>query len=520
MLGCIALSWLGNADKIRRMLKDSVRIVVAMLISAILVSCGGGGSGNGGGGGGGSAGFTVPGRIVSDRLRQCLESQAILKGWRNNSDVRSIECQTDFSGPDDGIGVENLEGVEVFSNLEVIIIYGSGRWGLGQIDDLSPLNGLNRLHTIEMYSSGLQSLESIRNLTSLQRLVIIPSNLNGLSPLTTLSNLKHLNISGATTLAEPISDFSPLGQLSGLEELHLQAHYTLKQDGLGFLNGMTSLRFLNLAENGLQDANGIQNLPALEELDLSYNNFFLSFDDTEIENILGGLSNLKKFWYAGFDGEHVGFLQGMPGLELLTLSRYYLPSDADLATIGGLTNLRELTLSGFADLDVSFLQGLSNLEFLWLGNGTVDSVTLAFPATLSSLRELHMLDAFSRTYSFGDSRGDFKNTYAVFKDLPALQTLNLAKPWLLDESAVTLNPNVRNLSLVQAKLGTVEFLRDKAGIVELDLSKNLFTELDPVATMPDLLSLTLNETMASCAEVDEYRAAAPQVAVTTDLYCP
>lgn len=491
-------------------------LVVVSVSCLILASCGGGG----GGGGGSSAAFKVPGRIVSDRFRACLESQAVVNGWRKNSDVRSIECQTDYSGPDAGLGVENLEGVEVFSNLEEIIIHGSGRWGLGQIDDLSPLSGLKRLHTIEMYSSGLQTLESIRDHTALERLVLIPCKLNDLSPLPTLSGLRHFNCSLVTLDAPPIENFSPLGELNNLEELHLQAHYTLREYGLSFLNGMTSLRLLNLAENRIQDANGIQNLPFLEELDLSYNFLFVAHDDTEIENLLGGMSNLKKFWYAGFEGSSVTFLQGMPDLEVLTITRYTSLSVADTTVIGGLTKLRELYLGGFGVGDMSPLQGLSNLETLWLANGTVNSETLVFPATLSSLRELHMLDAFSRTYSFGDRRGDFKNSYAVFQNLPALQTLNLAKPWLLDEAAVTLNPNVQSLSMVEAKLDTVEFLRDKAGITELDLSKNPFTELDPLATMPDLADLTLNGTMVSCAEVDEFRTLAPQVTVSTDLYCP
>lgn len=500
----------------------SRRITCFVFSLAVVAACGGGGggNGNGGGGGGGSSGFTVPGQVVSDRFRACLEAQAALKGWRRNADVRSIECEADFSGPDVGLGVENVEGVQAFTNLEEIIIYSSGRFGLGQIADLAPLRGLDRLHTIEMYNSAIESFESIRGMTSLRRLVVLPSRVNNLSALPTLTGLRHLNISGATLSGPPIEDFSPLGQLSWLEELHLQAHYTLNQHGLAFLNGMPNLRLLNLAENFLLEANEIGNLPALEVLDLSFNNLFLSFDDTAIENTLGSLSNLKEFYYAMFDGENLSFLGGMTDLEILVITRYRLLSVADTTVIGSLSNLRELYLGGFANADVAPLQGLSNLEVLWLADGTVDSATLVFPATLSALRELHMLDAFSFTYDFGDGRGDFKNTYAVFKNLPALQTLNLERPWLLDEADVTLNPGLRNLSMVEAKLDSVEFLRDASGITNLDVSDNPFTELDPLATMPDLAELTLNDTVVSCAEIAEFQALAPQVTVVTDLSCP
>lgn len=480
-----------------------------------LSACGGGSSG-----GDGTSTFVVPSSIVSALFRDCLESQAIEKGWRDNSDVRSIECQRDYSVSDRGIGVETLDGVQTFSNLEEIIIQGSGTLGLGRISDLSPLKNLGRLRTIEMYESDLRSLESIRGKSSLQRFVVIPTYFSDLSPVTSLTNLKHLNLSLYSTVGSPISDFSPLSQLSGLEELHLQSQNQLKGVGLGFLSGMNSLRLLNISENGLQSADGIQVLPALESLDLSYNNLFFSFDDTQIQALLSSLVNLKQFWYAGFDGQSLSFLQGMQGLELLAITRYYNLSVTDLTIIGALTNLRELYLGGFATADISLLQGLSNLQVLWIADSNVASETLAFPATLASLRELYMLNAFRSSYDFGESRGEFQNSYDVFKDLPSLTDLHLDKPWLLDESAVTLNINVTSLSLVSARLDSIEFLRDVSRIRQLDLSGNPFLELDALATMPDLQQLVLNDTFVSCEELDAFQKSAPSVEVITDLYCP
>ena len=494
-----------------------IKLGCMCLFLITLSACGGGG---GSSGGGGTSTFVVPNSIVSVVFRECLESQAIEKGWRSNSDVRSIECQRDYSGSDHGVGVETLEGVQTFSNLEEIIIHGSGTLGLGRISDLSPLRNLGQLHTIEMYESDLRSLESIRSKSSLQRFVLIPTRISDISPVTSLANLKHLNLSATSLDAAPILDFAPLSQLSGLEELHLQSQHELRNTGLGFLSGMISLRLLNISENSLQSADGIQGLPALESLDLSYNNLFFSFDDTQILALLSGLVNLKQFWYAGFDGQTLSFLQGMQGLELLTITRYYNLSATDLTIIGALTNLRELYLGGFANGDVSLLQGLSNLQVLWIAESNVDSVTLVFPATLASLRELFLLNAFRFSYGFGDSRGDFKNSYEVFKDLPSLTDLHLDKPWLLNEPAVTLNTHVVSLSLVSARLDSIEFFRDVNRIWQLDLSNNPFLELDALATMPDLQQLVLNDTSVSCEELDTFQTSAPSVEVITDLYCP
>lgn len=160
-----------------------------------LSACGGGGGGDGSSPGVGTSTFTVPAGIVSTVFRECLQSQASEKGWRSTADVRDIECARDYSVSDHGVGVETLEGVQAFSNLEEIIIHGSGTLGLGRIGDLSPLRGLGRLRTIEMYEADLRSLESIRNMSSLQRLVIIPTRFSDLSPITTLGGLKHLDLS-------------------------------------------------------------------------------------------------------------------------------------------------------------------------------------------------------------------------------------------------------------------------------------------------------------------------------------
>ena len=483
-----------------------------------LSACGGGGGG-GASPDAGASSFTVPDSIVSTRFRACLQSEAREKGWTSAADVRNIECDRDYSVSDYGVGVENLEGVQAFSNLEEIIIHGSGTLGLGRISDLSPLRGLGRLRTIEMYESDLRSLESIRNISSLQRLVIIPTRFSDLSPITTLNSLRHLDLSLTSLDGPPIFDFSPLSQLPGLEELHLESQSELRNTGLGFLSGMTSLRLLNIANNSLQDADGIEQLPNLEHLVLSYNNFFLSFDDSAIESLLSSLVNLRQFWYEGFDGNSLGFLQGMTNLEALGITRYYGLSADDLAIVGAIGTLRELYLGGFARADVSLLQGLSNLEVLWIADATIESETLAFPATLASLRELHLIDAFSYSYDFGDRRGDFKNSYRVFQDLPRLTELYLYKPWLLDEVAVTLNGSVRTLSMVAARLDSIEFFRDVGGIRRLDLSENPFVDLDALVSMPDLEDLVLNDTAVSCEELESFQVEKPNVQVISNLSC-
>ena len=493
------------------------RAFACLLLAGCLSSCGGGGGG-GDGAGGGSSSFQVPTAIVSDVFKECLQAQAALKGWRGNADVRSIECQRK-EGSDYGIGVETLEGVQAFTNLEEIIMYGSGNPALGQVPDLSPLSGLTRLRTIEMYDSAVQTLEPLRNRTSLQRLVFIPTVFSDLSPLQTLPNLKHINFSTYNRSYPLITDFSPLSSLSGLEELRLAVQNELPIAGLGFLNGMSSLKLLDIAGNWMTDLNGIQFVPGLEVLDISDNQFF-ALNEVPSAEVISNMTNLKEFYCVGFGGQSLSFIQNMPGLEILVLTRKWQIDDAEMTYIGSLSNLRELYLRDITVyMNISPLQGLSNLRKLWIASSDIDGATLVLPATLASLEEVHWLDAFSSQYSYGEGRGDFQASYAVFKDLPQLTELNMIHPWLADPIGVTVNSNIESLTMSGALLENLDFLTDKTGIRILDLSNNPFVELDPLATMPDLAELTLNDTHVTCAEVDEFKAAAPRVVVTTNLNC-
>ncbi len=109
--------------------------LLTSLLAIFLTACGGGGGG--GDGSGGISNFQVPTAIVSELFRECLQAQAAVKGWRGIADVRSIECQR-APGSDYGRGVETLEGVQVFANLEEIIMYGSGNLALGQVPAHAP----------------------------------------------------------------------------------------------------------------------------------------------------------------------------------------------------------------------------------------------------------------------------------------------------------------------------------------------------------------------------------------------
>jgi len=490
----------------------------AIALSILLAGCGGGGGGSSSGDGG--FGFVVPAAVVDPVFRACLENQAIEESWRSNSDVRSITCPRQDSVSDYGAGAASLAGVQAFSNLEEIFVEGAGTYALGQLEDLTPLRGLTRLHTIEVYSTALRSLDSIRGMRSLRHLTVSPSILGNLDALPTLTGLRYLEISGFNTHGLPIEDFSPISQLSNLEELHVAGYEPVRDYGLGFLQGLSNLTVLNISENLLTDLNGLQYVSGIESIDLSYN-LALTFSlAAQNEQIIAGLTNLRELRFAAFDGNSLGFLSGMSRIETLTVTRYYGLSAADLTLINTLSSIKELYLEGFANADVSLLQGMSNLELLWLANGTVDSTTLAFPATLTSLRELHMYDAFHYHYLFGDRRGDFKNSYDVFADLPNLRELYLLQPWLVNPSTVVLNPNLQSISMNAAYLDDLTFFQDVNGIQSLDLSDNPFTELDALTLMPDLSVLVLNETMVNCDELEEFLAAAASVQVTTDLICP
>ena len=214
------------------------------------------------------------------------------------------------------------------------------------------------------------SFEDLRYLIDLKSLTMQDKNIDSLSCLAPLANLKKLDLTGCSF---PVEDLSILASLPSLTDLSLakcslstieglsaaQNLVTLDLQGnnlrnLTPLNAMLNLKELYLQHNAVTSVAELSNLTNLEKLDISFNS---------VTNMSPLASCLKLNWLCA-DNNQLSTLEGMDKLPLLA----HLSVDYNkLKTVSILGNCTELVNLSFANneiAEISSLGVLTKLEIL------------------------------------------------------------------------------------------------------------------------------------------------------------
>ena len=110
-----------------------------------------------------------------------------------------------------------------------------------QIDDLSPLAGLEKLQVVLLDNNQITDLRPLSGLSNLEALNLANNQITDLTPLQTLEGLKELNLSN-----NQITDLTPLQTpaLEGLKELNLSNNPGLTKAEIDrYLKAMPYLTF-------------------------------------------------------------------------------------------------------------------------------------------------------------------------------------------------------------------------------------------------------------------------------------
>jgi len=337
-------------------------------------------------------------QIIADfNLIECIYFNDVA----NVEDVSSIDC---FGGEGGG-SISNLEGVEIFRNLERLFL------DFSSVEDVSNLKYIQNLKELSVLANDNLNLLSLTEVNQLEKLRLQQMFLDDVEFLSSLKNLVELNLRHNN-----ISDFSPLKNLPNLITLSigyneinnktltsligLETLQNLYLDNNLFtdispLSKLTSLTLLDLSVNDVSDitplaslkeinylylnSNNIKNLPSLKnfsgwekliELDLSRNELFTrSTVDTNVLDILQKLKNLKTLDISHNHLEWFGGLDRLSSLESLYLNNNNL---RDISTIGtgseNNPNLKIIDLSNNFIHDPSPLEGFTRLGSLNLMN--------------------------------------------------------------------------------------------------------------------------------------------------------
>ena len=259
-------------------------------------------------------------------------------------------------------GISRLEGIEWMPNLRELDLRGN------HVSDIAVLSGLTRLEKLNLRGNAVRDLEPLARLDALEYLNLYANKaIADLRPLNGLTSLRTLivasvplgeQVSGLSGLTElkklnlrntGITTIEPIAQLRGLEYLnlsenpgirslepisHLDRMETLILAGvpagerLGFLGGLTRLRYLNLRECGATDLAGLAGLYNLEYLNLHSNSGIRSILP------LAGLKRLETLILANVPaGNETEVLENFSRLKVLNLRNTGL---TDLSRIGTL----------------------------------------------------------------------------------------------------------------------------------------------------------------------------------------
>ncbi|XP_077241658.1 uncharacterized protein LOC143882118 [Tasmannia lanceolata] len=348
-------------------------------------------------------------KLGRNRLNESSQSLSALCGLTK---LQSLDL--DYNNLDDGALPLCLRNS---SPLEELDLSGNNLRGV-----LSGLCGLKRLKRLFLFGNYLedQSLPScLGNLSSLERLDLAHNNLRFTDGFTQMKNIKILKLGlnrlnesrqslhglcGMTKLQSLELDYNNLDDgaippcllrtSSPLEELYMYGN-NMRGDLPG-LCGLKRLKALDLGQNYLDDQSlpsCLRNLSALEELDLSENNFKnpfgISTDLCKLSNLV--TLNLKT---NSIEGNIPPCLEDMHYLQSLDLSYNLFSGVVPSFIFNNLTMLQTIYLSNnqfMGVLSFSMFANLSKLYEIDLSNNVQLEVETEYPHWVPTFQLMWLL---------------------------------------------------------------------------------------------------------------------------------
>ncbi len=240
---------------------------------------------------------------------------------------------------------------------------------------------------IEEEDSLAEVLQKLNNCESIELCVAAYDiTISSLESLSLLPNLKQLTIH-VDEMDEPAIDFTPVTQLSKLEELSicygkdkqidlsfLEQMHTItelflsfcKIEDFSFLEQMPQLQCLSLYETPIEDLAVLEKLPELVELSLSGN------ENAKHIEVVGTLTQLQdlEMKYCGI--EDIGFLSGLTELQGINLRAN---SVTDITPLAGLKKLERLELAENRINDISALTELPHLNKVGISDNQIEDLS-------------------------------------------------------------------------------------------------------------------------------------------------
>lgn len=351
------------------------------------------------------------------------------------------------------------------------------------------------------FNAGVENLEGLNHFENLETLYLDYSDLTNIDALVSLKHLKNLTLCGD----EYLKDFTVIGKLSALETLRLDA-YGMKS--IDFVSHLKNLKRLEITYCQIQALYGLENCAALEALSITDCTELKNVSTLEAltglqelvfdmpygchEPDLKNLSALKKLSLSYM--QDCSFIENLTELTELHLKGCALSEAFDAAKLTSLKSL-SVTLQDYSE-GLSSIKDLQSVERLSL-QGTTTYENLAWLFQLPNLRELNLNDVqceidFDAVPQNASLEILHMNNITLYNNV---QVDRSGAFMAIDYDAVELEehmdflsrfPSLKELYLSGDRLSDLSFAQNMPTLEVLDISNNYITSLSPLAGLPSL----------------------------------
>ncbi len=208
------------------------------------------------------------------------------------------------------------------------------------------------------YPAEATTIEDLKHFPALKNLDLQGCNIEDYSPLTYVSGLEILNLTGNLVSSETLDH---IGRLLNLKELYLSG---CGISGISSLKDLTQMEVLDLSDNSINDLSPLTPMRGLVQLNLR-SNAISSLD------ALSGLTTLREFNISFNAVTTLAPLQQSMHMQILHAERNKLMS---VGALGHMVDLSVLVVSGNQLEDISALGNCTVLTELRVDNNLLTSI--------------------------------------------------------------------------------------------------------------------------------------------------
>ncbi|MCU0393023.1 MAG: leucine-rich repeat domain-containing protein [Thermoflexibacter sp.] len=287
-------------------------------------------------------------------------------------------------------------------------------------------------------------------------------------------------------------ELAKLSELPQLKTLYL--FDTISDKDISFLENLTALQSLDLSYNRISDYSFLEKLTALQSLDLRHNQI------SEIR-FLEKLTALQSLDLRDNRISDISFLENLTALQKLDLSRNQI---SEIRFLEKLTALQSLSLSYNRISEIRFLEKLTALQNLDLSRNQISDIR--FLEKLTALQSLNLSSNQISDIRFLENLTALQTLYLGFnqitdirflENLTALQTLNLSSNQISDIRFLEKLTALQSLNLSWNKITDIRFLEKLTALQSLHLSSNQITDYHFLEKLTALQYLDLSENQIS-----------------------